>query len=122
MARTRPKRFARLRVMADYDSSGVWAAGPIGPFRHGMVSHAALALPADLAARFDAWIEQYGQRPDAGFRTAAFNADGLALARALKRHVGPATEVVFAPEADDGHLLPDQTVGDEPDAAPGPAA
>lgn len=117
MARKQQKRFTRLRVMADYGSSGVWTAEQVGPFRHGMVSHSALSLPDDLAARFNAWIAWYWQRRDAAFSTAPFNAEGLKLARGLKRHVGPQTEVVFAPEAEDGGLLPEQVV----EAAPDPA-
>jgi hypothetical protein len=110
MARKEQKRFARLRVMAEYGSSGVWAAEQIGPFRHGMVRHSTLSLPDDLAARFEAWITRYWQRRESEFDTALFNAEGLELARALKRHVGPQTEVVFAPEAEDGGLLPEQVV------------
>ena len=121
MARRQQKRFTRLRVMAEYGSSGVWLAEPVGPFRHGMIGHARLGLPDDLAARFDAWIARYWQRREAGFDTAAFNVEGLELARALKRHVGPNTEVVFAPEAEDGGLLPEQVVETEPGAAPDPA-
>ncbi len=110
MARKKRHVFKRLRVMADYMSSGIWAAEPTGLFRHGMVEHARLGLPAELAARFRAWIRWYDQQPEVRLEVGRFNAEGLELARALKRHFGPATEVVFAPEADDGGPLPEQVV------------
>ncbi len=116
--RKNQRAFNRLRVMAEYGSSGIWAAEPIGPFRHGMVGYARLALPDDLTARFAAWIERYWRRLDGGFEAGPFNAEGLELARALKRHVGPDTEVVFAPEAEEGGLEPEQVIED----APGDAA
>jgi hypothetical protein len=103
--------------MAEYTSSGIWAVQPTGGFRHGMVSHATLGLPPDLSARFNAWNEAYMQ----GYLHGAlglegFNAEGLALAQALKRHVGAATEVVFAAESQSG-LLPDQLIDAEQGAA-----
>jgi hypothetical protein len=75
-----------------------------------MVEYARLGLSADLASRFEAWIAGYWQRLDGAFEAAPFNAEGLELARALKRHVGPSTEVVFAPEAEDGGLGPEQVI------------
>jgi len=66
VARKQQKRFARLRVMAEYGSSGVWSAEPGGPFRHGMVGHARPPLPEDLAARFDAGIARYWLRCQSG--------------------------------------------------------
>ncbi len=117
MTRKKQHPFKRLRVMADYGSSGIWGATPVGPFRHGMVGYSRPRLPADLVARFEAWIEWYWQRLDGGFEAAPFNAEGLELARALKRHVGPDTEVVYAPEAEDGGLEPEQVIDAEPGAA-----
>ena len=94
-----------LRVMAEYGSSGIWVAEPFGPFRHGMVEHRKLGLPADLAARFAAWIEEYWARAEGRpLNVAAFNDEGRSLAIALKRFVGPNTRVVFEPELEDGGL------------------
>jgi hypothetical protein len=94
-----------LRVMAEYGSSGIWVAEPCGPFRHGMIEYKKLGLPADLAARFAAWIEVYWAwaegRP---LDVAAFNEEGRSLAAALKRFVGPNTQVIFEPELEDGGL------------------
>ena len=46
--------------MAEYSSSGIWViGGGPKPFRHGMIEHATLRLPAALARRFDDWIEAY---------------------------------------------------------------
>jgi hypothetical protein len=90
--------------MAEYGSSGIWAAEPVGPFRHGMVPYAKLHLDADLILDFEAWILRYWQRRESGFNTPAFNAEGLRLAKELKRHMGPETEVLFAPESESGGL------------------
>jgi hypothetical protein len=114
LARKQRRKFKRLRVMAEYGSSGIWAAEPVGPFRHGMIGTAQLGLPSDLAARFERWMEWYWRRLDDNFDTSAFNTEGLALSRLLKRHVGSDTEVVFAPESEEGGLLPEQVIGDEP--------
>jgi hypothetical protein len=114
MSRRKQSGFPRLRVMAEYESSEIWAVEQMGPFRHGMVSYARLGLPTELAARFASWIESYLQRLNGGhFEASAFNAEGLALAQALKQHVGAATEVVFAPEAEDGGLLAEQVIDPE---------
>jgi hypothetical protein len=95
----------RLRVMAEYGSSGIWVAESVGPFRHGMISHQRLGLPHELKVRFVAWIEQYWARADQRpLDVAAFNAEGRSLAISLKAFVGGATEVVFEPEAEDGGL------------------
>jgi hypothetical protein len=110
VGRKQRRSFKRLRVMAEYSSSGIWAAEPFGLFRHGMVGYARLGLPADLAARFAAWIEKYWRRLDGGLDLVAFNVEGLELARALKRHVGASTEVVFAPESDEPGLRGDQII------------
>jgi hypothetical protein len=56
---TELKNELRLRVMAEYTSSGICVIKPIGPFRHGMIEHKALRLPAKLAQEFNAWIEWY---------------------------------------------------------------
>jgi hypothetical protein len=87
--------------MAEYTSSGIWAAEPYGLFRHAMVGHTRLGLSDELANRFDAWIEKYWQRLDGKLDLIAFNAEGLELAQALKQHVGSGTEVVFTSESDE---------------------
>lgn len=102
--------YTRLRVMAEYSSSGIWAAEQTGLFRHGMVEHATLALPPALAARFTAWIEQYTEGLERPLDDEAFNTEGMSLARALKAHCGAATEVVYAGERRDGGLLAEQQV------------
>ena len=101
----------RLRVMAEYGSSGIWVAEPLGPFRHGMVEHKKLGLPDDLALRFAAWIEAYWARADhRPLDVPAFNAEGRALATALKRFVGPDTQVVYEPELEDEGLGPPEII------------
>lgn len=85
--------------MADYGSSGIWADGAIGPFRHGMVKHADLSLPSELAAAFDAWIARYWSRKTwSQADNESFNQTGRALAAQLKSVVGEATVVSFQPE------------------------
>ncbi len=88
----KPNAPLRLRVMADYGSSGIWVIGQIGPFRHGMIKHRSLGLSAELARRFDEWIDEYTSRLDpsrGALDVAAFNAKGRALAKDLKRFLGP---------------------------------
>lgn len=112
MKRRATRPYARLRVMAEYGSSGIWVAEQTGLFRHGMVEHATLALPPALAARFDAWIDAYTEGLERPLDDVAFNAEGMSLARALKAHCGAATEVVYAGERRDGGLLPEERVED----------
>ena len=97
---------AHLRVMAEYESSGIWAVGAVGPFRHGMVRHGELDLPPELAVAFRAWIDDYLDRLESPriWDSDAFNAEGSRLASALKRHVGPTVRVTFVPEREDGGL------------------
>ena len=111
----------RLRVMAEYGSSGIWVAEPCGLFRHGMIGLKRLRLPAELAGRFVAWIEKYWARLDhRPFDVVAFNAEGRSLALELKAFVGLETEVVFEPEAESGGLgapeVIDLVVSESPDA------
>jgi hypothetical protein len=98
---------SRLRVMAEYESSGIWGIVQIGPFRHGMIEHQALGLPPELAQQFDAWIMEYTSQlesPNHPLDVASFNATGRALAEALKRFLGPAYEVEYLPQQEDGSL------------------
>lgn len=90
---------SKLRVMADYGSSGIWADGDIGAFRHGMVRHGDLSLPRDLASDFKAWIEGYWERRQWNQADSdAFNETGRSLAARLKAHVGDKVTVTFQPE------------------------
>ncbi|MCC6624923.1 MAG: hypothetical protein IT385_26990 [Deltaproteobacteria bacterium] len=102
------KRTPNLRVMAEYGSSGIWGSVARGGiFRHGMIEHAALGLPADLAAAFDAWIRRYEDEGPSGRLDAAdFNREGLALAVRLAEWVGPGGHVEYQGEAPDGGLAP----------------
>ena len=89
----------KLRVMADYGTSGIWADGETPPFRHGMVQHADLSLPTSLAAAFDAWIERYWDRKQwSQLDNESFNQEGRALAAQLKIFAGGSTIVSFQPE------------------------
>src|SRR5262245_23706785 len=101
----------RLRVMADYGSSGIWIDGMVGPFRHAMAEHRDLGLPDDLAAQFEAWINLYWARADKkSLDLASFNAEGRALAIALKAFVGSETEVVFEPVTSDDRPGPPEVI------------
>ena len=99
--------------MAEYGTSGIWAAESVGPFRHGMIGHKELGLPVELAAQFAAWVERYWARLRDDFDAKAFNTDGRALAVALKEFVGSETEVVYEGEAEDGGLLPPEIIQGE---------
>jgi hypothetical protein len=93
----------RLRVMAEYGSSGVWLIGQQGAWRHVMIEHSSLRMPAELAEGFRRWIDWYERwLEDAPFDTPPFNAEGRRLASALKRFVGPDVYVEFVPKTDRG--------------------
>lgn len=55
----KPINEMRFRVMAEYTSSGIWAIGQVGPFRHCMIEHKSIMLPKWLAYAFNAWMEWY---------------------------------------------------------------
>lgn len=98
-----------LRVMADYGASGIWVDGEMGPFRHGMLEHADLDLPADLSASFNAWIDAYwGRRQWSEADSESFNQTGRALAVRLKAHLGSRAAVSFQPEAWPSGLGPEE--------------
>jgi hypothetical protein len=102
----------RLRVMADYASSGIWVVKPVGPFRHAMIEYHALRLPEELARRFTNWINEYWKVLDLPeeFDLTAFNQQGRALARELKKHVGLETTVLFVPETKEGGPGPEEEI------------
>jgi hypothetical protein len=125
-----PREELRLRVMAEYSSSGIWVMKPVGPFRHGMINHKSLNLPAELAKQFNDWIEWYwdalGDPDRPSFDLPAevaqeyndwldwflgepvvsdiekFNAEGLRLAKKLKVFLGADVYVEFEPERING--------------------
>jgi len=103
------KRTPHVRVMAEYGSSGIWGVStrPGGIFRHGMLEHDALGLPAELRADLDAWIRRYeDEGPGGHLDVADFNRQGLALAQRIAAALGPDQRVEFQGEAPDGGLLP----------------
>lgn len=103
---------ARLRVMAEYESSGIWIVRQQGVFRHGMIDHGDLRLPQKLAERFIRWIELYEKQLTAPseYDYESFNAEGRELARNLKRHVGSATHVEFIAETSEGGVSPSEEI------------
>jgi len=100
------KRLDKLRVMAEYESSGIWVIEPVGPFRHGMIRHEALDVPSGLSSQFREWIDLYWQRIDEDISsdedTKKFNQTGRTLAKALKDYLGPNVYVEYIPELPDG--------------------
>ncbi|MDY3553182.1 hypothetical protein R5W24_002274 [Gemmata sp. JC717] len=72
-----------------------------------MVRAKALGLPENLILRFATWIERFWGRLKDDFDLASFNAEGRALAVALKAVVGTGTEVVFEAEAENGLAPPE---------------
>jgi hypothetical protein len=93
----------QLRVMADYCSSGIWAIGKVGCFRHGMIEHSSLKLPPNLAQRFEQWIELYDENSAANFNLYRFNDIGRGLAQDLKNYLGTGS-IEFIPESMDGGI------------------
>jgi hypothetical protein len=93
----------RLRVMAEYGSSGIWEIGRIGCFQHGMLEHSTLKLPPDLTRRFEKWIELYEENLTTNFNLAEFNNIGRGLAQDLTNYLGT-TSVEFIPESIEGGI------------------
>jgi len=101
----KPQNPMKIRVMADYGSSGIWAFSdpPSKGFRHGMLEHHRLKLPKALSDAFDLWIQRYeDEAPKDWFDVDAFNAEGLRLAILLKQHLGPHRHVEFQGENQEG--------------------
>ena len=96
--------FVSVRVMADYDSSGLWLMKPVGVFRHGGISYEALKVSPALAAQFAAWIEAYWDFyfEEKNFDIDVFNQRGRELSLALKAHLGQESYVEFVPEGTKG--------------------
>ncbi len=101
----------KLRVMAEYGSSGIWSIGKIGVFRHGMLEYSSLRLSADLEQRFQQWIELYEGKLDSEFDADLFNHIGRKLARDLKLYLGVLVYVEFIPELATGGLDNVETIG-----------
>lgn len=103
-----PQNPMKIRVMADYGSSGIWAFSdpPSKGFRHGMLEHHCLKLPKALSDAFDLWIQRYeDDAPKDRLDIDAFNAEGLRLASLLKQHLGPSRHVEYQGEGADGSVL-----------------
>lgn len=98
----------KIRVMADYGCSGIWAFSdpPSKGFRHGMLEHHRLNLPAPLSDAFNLWIRRYeDENLKDGFDSESFNTEGLRLATLLKHHLGPNRHVEYQGEDSDGSAL-----------------
>lgn len=113
----KPPWFEKLRVMAEYGSSGIWVIQPVGGWRHSMIEHGDLRLPLELSLRFERWIETYTdayiqrlEDPVYVFDHEAFNAEGRALAQVLKRHVGSTIYVELQSETAEGGLNPPEEI------------
>lgn len=101
----KPQSPMKIRVMADYGSSGIWAFSdpPSKGFRHGMLEHHRLKLPKALSEAFDLWIRRYEEENLKDMLdTDTFNAEGIRLATLLKQHLGPHRYVEFQGEDHDG--------------------
>jgi hypothetical protein len=93
----------KLRVLAEYESSGIWLSEPNGVSE---VKHEDLGLPQDLSERFCKWIVLYYERlTEAAIPLDQFNEIGRSLAKDLKAFVGPDVVVEYIPE------LPGDTEG-----------
>lgn len=99
MDKSLPKK---LRVMADYSSSGIWVMESMLGFRHGMVDYGSLGLPEDLANRFKRWINIHDNNlSDKGLNLEDFDKMGLQLAKDLKKFLGTDAYVEYEPEKSD---------------------
>lgn len=91
----------KLRVMADYASSGIWVIdSKFSPWRHGMIEHESLKLPKELAQEFTEWIKWYWQNYEdhKNFDVKGFNKQGLELAQKLKSFLGEDYHVEYEGE------------------------
>ena len=107
----------RLRVMAEYGSSGIWIVQNNGMFRHSMVEHSALNMPPKLSKKISHWIEGYEQKLllDFAFDTDGFNAEGRQIARELFDFMNGKSEVEFVPEDASGGLgMPELVLSERP--------
>lgn len=111
-----PNMILKIRVMAEYGSSGIWGFSEKGNggWRHGMVEHYRLKLPRELSDRFDTWIQDYedmnlGTGKSGRLDNEAFNEEGMYLATELKRFLGQYRHVEYQGEGEDG-LLPAVTI------------
>jgi hypothetical protein len=101
----KPQNPMKIRVMADYGSSGIWAFPdpPSKGFRHGMLEHHRLKLPKALGDAFDLWMQRYeDEAPNDLLDIESFNAEGLRLATLLKQHLGPHRHVEYQVEHEEG--------------------
>ncbi len=101
----KPQSPMKIRVMAEYGSSGIWAFSdpPSKGFRHGMLEHHRLKLPKPLSDAIDLWIQRYeDENPKDRLDAESFNAEGLRLATLLKQHLGPNRHVEYQGEERDG--------------------
>lgn len=81
----------KLRVMADYESSGIWVIDlKFVPFRHRMIKHESLKLPKELSQKFTDWIRVYWKNYEdhVNFDVEKFDKQGLELAQELKSFLG----------------------------------
>ncbi len=106
-----PKTHLKIRVMAEYGSSGIWGFSEkgMGIFRHGMMEHYRLKLPRELSDRFDRWILNYEDMNLSDntnkLDSETFNAEGRYLATELKKFLGRHRHVEYQGEDKDGKLL-----------------
>ncbi len=101
----KPPNPMKIRIMADYGSSGIWAFSdpPAQGFRHGMLEHQRLKLPKALSHAFDLWIQRYeDEAPKDLLDIDAFNVEGLRLATLLKQYLGPQRHVEYQGEHEEG--------------------
>jgi|SRR5581483_9768632 len=98
-----PAKPSVLVIMSgDYGYSGLWSPDTTGKAAYCTVEAKTVELPDDLAGRLESWVFDYwelhpddeGVVPD----FEGFNKAGRSLAAEVKRFVGEAIDVYFAPE------------------------
>jgi hypothetical protein len=105
---SKKKERQKIRVMADYGSSGIWgfSDNQSKAFRHGMLEHSDLKLPDTLCKQFEKWIHEYEKyNLEDKLNRKKFNENGLKLAKSLKDHLGEDVYVEFQGESKDGGVL-----------------
>ncbi len=90
----------KIRVLAEYESSGIWYVTPDGGV--GMLEHEDINLPQELSDKFYQWIALYFGRLTPSIAAVwdldRFNNMGRQIAQDLKNFVGAEVTVEYVPE------------------------
>lgn len=87
-----------VRVMGEWESTGIWLVESVSGFRHVMLQYDTLGMPRQLAQEFEEWSRGFGMYTD-WIELVKFEAKGFDLAVKLKCFLGDAVTVLYAGES-----------------------